>query len=71
MAGTQATRSGAYTGSELRAFRRELRALALTARDYPMEYALGACELLFESRDDIEIIVDNLDESIAALQDVA
>ncbi len=71
MAGTQATRNGAYTGSELRAFRMELYALAQAPHDYPMEYSLGACALLFESRDDIEIIVDNLDESIAELPEVA
>jgi hypothetical protein len=71
MAGTQTTGRNAYTAGELQAYRAALRALAQTTHDYPMEYSLGACELLFESRDDIDVIVDNLDESIAELQEVA
>lgn len=50
--------------SELRAFQDELTALAETARDFPLEYVLGSYEMLFESRDDIQIIVDNLSESL-------
>jgi len=50
---------------ELRVYQAQLSALAQTARNYPMEYALGSYELLFESREDIEVIVDNLSESIA------
>jgi len=50
--------------SELRSFHLQLSALAQGAHDYPLEYALGSYELLFESRDDIESIVENLSESI-------
>jgi len=73
MAGSQNTCKGslAYTDSELLAFRRELSALAQTDCDYPLEYSLGSYELLFESRDDIQVIVENLSESIAELQPAA
>jgi hypothetical protein len=50
---------------ELRVYQAQLSSLAETASSYPMEYALGSYELLFESREDIEIIVDNLSESIS------
>jgi hypothetical protein len=73
MAGTESTiaTSDALSDSELRVFQSELSALAQTASDYPLEYALGSYQLLFESRDDIESIVENLSESIAEWQSLA
>jgi uncharacterized protein YlxW (UPF0749 family) len=73
MAGTKNTRdtSDALSDNELRSFQAKLATLAQTASDYPLEYALGAYELLFESRDDIQSIVENLGESIAELQNAA
>jgi len=63
--------SDALSDNDLRAFQTQLTTLAETARDYPLEYALGAYELLFESRDDIEIIVANLNESLAENEHLA
>jgi len=57
--------------TELRAFQSKLTTLAETASAYPFEYSLGSYELLFESRDDIEIIVANLGESLAESQPLA
>jgi hypothetical protein len=73
MAGTKATAepSERTCVSELTSFQSQLAALAETASDYPVEYSLGSYELLFESRDDIEIVVANLDESIADLRHTA
>jgi hypothetical protein len=67
MAGPQEIIEGHETerASELTEFRTQLTMLAQTADDYPVEYVLGGYELLFESRDDIEIIVENLSQSIA------
>jgi hypothetical protein len=63
--------SDALSDSELRAFQTQLSTLAETACDYPLEYSLGEYEMLFESRDDIEIIVANLSESIDQSRDAA
>jgi hypothetical protein len=50
---------------ELESFQSRLASLALETTDYPLECSLGTYELLFESRDDIEIILDNLSEEIS------
>jgi hypothetical protein len=49
-----------FTADELRELQRQLACLAAEARDYPLEYAVGSMDLLFESRDDIEILLDSL-----------
>lgn len=49
-----------FTADELRELQRQLACLAREARDYPLEYAVGSIDLLFESRDDIEILLDSL-----------
>ncbi len=69
MAGQQT--SDSHTHGELQAFRAELSALAQKASDYPLQYALGSYELFFESRDDIESLVENLGESLAELSEAA
>ncbi|MGD0835688.1 MAG: hypothetical protein ABSB49_03475 [Polyangia bacterium] len=61
----------AKSDDQLAEYRTQLAMLAQTADDYPVQYVLGAYELLFESRDDIEIIVSNLSQSIAELQKTA
>ena len=50
---------------ELESFQSRLASLAQETTDYPLECSLGTYELLFESRDDIEIILDNLSEEIS------
>jgi hypothetical protein len=73
MARQEATtgRSDDFTDSELRFFQMQLSALAQAARDYPLECELGSYALLFESRDDIESIVEDLGQSIAESQSLA
>ncbi len=63
--------SDALSDTELRAFHTQLSTLAETTCDYPLECSLGEYEMLFESRDDIEIIVANLGESIGQSRDAA
>lgn len=54
-----------FSDDDLKAFQSQLASLAREATDYPLEYSLGACAFLFESRDDIEIILDNLSQEIS------
>jgi hypothetical protein len=49
---------------ELEALQSRLALLARETIAYPLECSLGAYQLLFESRDDIEVIVDNLNKEI-------
>ncbi len=49
---------------ELEALQSQLASLAEETTDYPLECSLGAYQLLFESRDDIEVILDNLNKEI-------
>jgi hypothetical protein len=51
---------------ELRAIQLRLRMLAQMAKDYPLQCSVGTCDFLFESRDEIEILVENLTEEISA-----
>jgi hypothetical protein len=51
---------------ELMAIQLRLKMLAQMAKDYPLECSLGTCDFLFESRDEIEILVENLTEEISA-----
>ena len=53
-----------FSNDDLKAFQSQLASLAREATAYPLEYALGAYEFLFESRDDIEVILDNLSQEI-------
>ncbi len=49
-----------FTAEELLDLQRQLACLARETRDYPLECAVGSMDLLFESRDDIEILLDSL-----------
>jgi len=40
-------------------------------KNYPLECSLGAYELLFESRDDIEILIESLTGEISESRDAA
>jgi len=66
MGGTnsQVNAHGKFSDDELEAFQAHLAALAQEATDYPLECSLGTCNFLFESRDDIKVILDNLSEEI-------
>ena len=54
-----------HSADELLALQSQLASLAEETKDYPLECSLGAYELLFESRDDIEIVLDHLTEEIS------
>jgi hypothetical protein len=51
---------------ELRAIQLRLKMLAQMAKDYPLQCSVGTCDFLFESRDEIEILVENLAGEISA-----
>lgn len=53
-----------YPDDELIAIQDQLASLLNAAIDYPFECSLGDCAFLFESRDDIAIIVEALEEQI-------
>jgi hypothetical protein len=59
---------GNFSDDELEAFQSRLTALAQETTDYPLECLFGTCSFLFESRDDIEVILDNLSEEISAVR---
>ena len=44
----------------LRVIQSQLETLARTPKDYPLECSLGTCEFLFESRDDLEILLETV-----------
>ena len=56
---------------DLRAIQLKLEALAQMTKNYPLECSLGAYELLFESRDDIEILIESLTGEISESRDAA
>jgi hypothetical protein len=49
----------------LRAIQLRLETLAHLTQDYPLKCSLGAYDLLFESRDDIEILIESLAEELS------
>jgi hypothetical protein len=54
-----------FTADQLSTFRQQLALLARETKEYPLECAVGSYDLLFESRDDIEMILDSLAEGSA------
>ena len=66
MSGTTSTHGedDTFSGEELRAIQSRLARLAHETTAYPLECSLGTYAFLFESRDDIKIILDNLNEEI-------
>jgi len=53
-----------FSDDELRVIQSRLASLARETTSYPLETSLGAYRFLFESRDDIKVILDNLNEEI-------
>jgi hypothetical protein len=53
-----------FSDDDLKAFQSQLASLARENTAYPLEYSLGAYDFLFESRDDIEVILDNLSQEL-------
>ena len=50
---------------DLRAIHLQLEVLAQMTTDYPLQCSLGTCDFLFESRDEIEILVESLTEELS------
>jgi len=49
-----------FTADELMIVRQQLASLARETKTFPLECAVGSFDLLFESRDDIETLLDSL-----------
>ena len=60
-----------FTQDELRAMRRKLESLALLTVSYPLACSVGGYDLLFESRDDIALVIDNLNDEISETRKAA
>jgi hypothetical protein len=58
-------RGTGFDASELRALQSELITLGAAARSYPLEYATGSLQLLFDSPQEIELLVESLAYDIA------
>jgi len=55
----------------LRAIQSQLETLAHLTKDYPLECSVGTYDLLFESRDDIEILLESLTEELSESRNAA
>ena len=58
-------------GDDLRALRRKLGMLVQMTTDYPLECSLGTCEFLFESKDEIQILIESLAEELSQSRNAA
>lgn len=56
---------------DLRAIHLHLAVLAQMTTDYPLQCSIGTCDFLFESRDEIEILVESLTEELSESGDAA
>jgi len=56
---------------DLKAIHLQLETLAQGTKNYPIECSLGAYDFLFESRDDIEILMESLTEEISQSANIA
>jgi hypothetical protein len=65
---SMANAHGNFSDDELAALQSRLVSLVQETTDYPLECSLGTCDFLFESRDDIEVILDHLSEEISAFR---
>lgn len=72
MAGTNKGKQGGagFDTSELRTLQAELIMLGVVTQRYPLEYATGSLQLLFDTPQDIDLLVESLayelDERAAA-----
>jgi hypothetical protein len=56
---------------DLRAIHLQLQMLARMTKDYPLACSLGTCDFLFESRDEIQILIESLTEELSESRDAA
>jgi hypothetical protein len=50
---------------DLRTIHLQLEMLAQMTTDYPLECSLGTCSFLFDSRDEIQILLESLTEELS------
>jgi len=62
---------GTFCDDDLRSIQVQLETLAQRATNFPLECSLGTCDFLFESRDEIEILVRSLTEEISESRSAA
>jgi hypothetical protein len=56
---------------DLRAIQLQLGTLVQMTKDYPLECSLGTCDFLFESRDEIQVLIESLTEELSESSDAA
>ncbi len=56
---------------DLRAIHLRLEMLAQMTRDYPLECSLGTVDFLFESRDEIQLLIQSLTAELSESRDAA
>jgi hypothetical protein len=66
-----AERSVTPCDHNLRAIYAQLQTLAQMTTDYPLECSLGTCDFLFESRNEVETLVESLTEKLSESRDAA
>jgi len=60
-----------FCDDDLRAIQLQLETLAQRTTDYPLECSLGMYDFLFESRDDVEILLESLTAEISEARNPA
>jgi hypothetical protein len=66
-----ADEKAALGDDDLKSIQFQLVTLAQVTRDYPLECSLGTYDLLFESRDEIQILIESLTEEISEARNAA
>jgi hypothetical protein len=56
---------------DLREIHQQLEMLVQMAKDYPLECSLGTCDFLFESRNEIQLLIESLTAELPESRDVA
>jgi hypothetical protein len=56
---------------DLRAIHLQLEMLAQMTKDYPLQCSLGTVDFLFESRDEIQILIQSLTADLSESRDAA
>ena len=62
---TQANSEDVIPCDDLKAIQAHLETLAKVTKAYPLECSLGTYALLFDSKDDIEVLLESLAEEIS------
>jgi fido (protein-threonine AMPylation protein) len=63
--GMEARKQENAENNSLKEIHRQLEWLAGQTREFPIEYSVGEYDLFFESRDDIQLMLEHLTDEIA------